>query len=126
MGPKSHAPKNKQELDISHSKRENVYSRMRKVQSEAERVLEQSNQELALRSERYNEKFEAAREWLDRYRRDKEKGGNKGLAEVYQNDSFNEYSPEYKNRIFHASFLIKLNLKTTIMIVHLQQNLYFN
>lgn len=100
--PKSNAPKNKQELDISHSKRENVYSKMRKVQSEAERVLEQSNQEIALRTENYNKKFADAREWLDRYRKDKEQAGQ--VAQVYQNDSFNEFSPEYKNRIFHASF----------------------
>ena len=100
--PKSNAPKNKQELDISHSKRENVYSKMRKVQSEAERVLEQSNQEIALRTENYNKKFVDAREWLDRYRKDKEQAGQ--VAQVYQNDSFNEFSPEYKNRIFHANF----------------------
>ena len=75
---------------------------MRKVQSEAERVLEQSNQEIALRTENYNKKFADAREWLDRYRKDKEQAGQ--VAQVYQNDSFNEFSPEYKNRIFHASF----------------------
>ena len=68
---KNFAPRNKNTLDLTSAFRENVYSKMRNVNEEADELIRQLNDsELALREKNFYKKSVEAMDWINRSRHD--------------------------------------------------------